>query len=132
MKHFFSVLTSIVFLITPALALADAQSPFQPSAAQLLTRVAALEAQLASVQKNQPLACAMRFSTPTARIGQEVILAWGSRGAVEQNKDTLNMRATNGAFTMLFSQPGVWRYSFIFYDSSGAAVPCDASIKITA
>lgn len=119
------------FLLLPAFAVADSAIPLEPTIAQLATRAAALEAQEASLQSGQPLACAMLFSTSSVSVGQEVILAWGSVGAVEQTKDTENMRATNGAATLTFSKPATWTYVFTFYNESGGSVTCNANIVVT-
>jgi len=114
----------------PGFALADSAIPVEPTPLQLATRVATVEAQVAAMQGGQSLACAMLFSTSSVPVGQEVILAWGSVGAVEQTTDTLNTRPTNGAVTLLFSQAGTWTYSFKFYDASSNSVTCKAQIKV--
>lgn len=72
----------------------------------------------------------MLMSTSSVSVGQQAILAWGSVGAVEQTKDAENIRPTDGAQTLLFSQPGTWTYDFTFYGASGATTTCSA--KITA
>ena len=120
------------FVVGLSLLVAPATSsiPFEPTVTQLATRVAALQAEINSMQTGQALACAMLTSTSSVSVGQQAILAWGSVGAVEQTTDTENIRPTNGAQTLLFSQPGTWTYNFMFYSASGATTTCSA--KITA
>lgn len=130
MKKTFALILGTFLLATPALAFADSAIPTGPTPLQLLTRVAALEAEEASLPNNQPLACAMLPSATTTPVNQQVILAWGSVGAVEQTKDTGNMRPTSGAMTLLFSSSGTWTYSFTFYDAGGKSVSCNAKIKV--
>ena len=108
--------------------LATAQTlPVGPTLAQLTTRVAALEAQEAA-SPGQSLVCVALFSAPSVKVGQEVALAWGSVGAVEQTKDTSNMWSLDGGSTLLFSKSGSWIYSFTFYGANGSSTNCSATI----
>jgi len=132
MKKIFALPFVFVLMIAPAFALADTGIPTAPTPLQLITRTAALEAQLASTQSGSALACAMLFSASSTPLGNDVILAWGSTGAVEQAFDTKNMRDTAGAVTLLFDQPGTWTYTFTFYDAARAATTCSAKILVTA
>lgn len=122
----------IIFLLAaaPACAFAETASPFTPTPLQLLTRAAALEAQLSSVQSGQTLACAMLSSAATTTVGRDVILAWGSAGAIEQHQDTRNTRPLAGAVTLNFSAPGAWTYAFTFYDSAGRSATCTQKIVV--
>jgi len=130
MKKFGTFIFSIL-LFAPAFALADSMIPVGPTPPQLLSRVATLEAQEASLQTGESIACAILFNVQSAKVGQQVVLAWGSVGAVDQTKDPENMRPTNGAVTLLFSNSGSWNYSFTFYDANGKSVACSAKILVT-
>jgi hypothetical protein len=131
MKKISALMFGLLLLASPALALAYNGIPVEPTVLQLLTRVAALDAQVAAMQTGKSLSCAMLFSTSSVPVGQGVVLAWGSVGAVEQTKDTENIRAASGASTFLFSEPGNWTYSFIFYAADGGSVACQAKIVVT-
>ena len=113
-------------LIAPAASIPIGQTPIQ-----LMTTLAAVEAQEASVQNNDSLACVALFSQPTAKVGQQVILAWGSAGAVPQTKDALNEWPLEGASLMSFSTSGTFTYPFKFYDGSGHVTTCSAKITVT-
>jgi hypothetical protein len=130
MKRFLSGVLLLLFGI-PAFALADNGIPLGPTPAQMLTTVASIEAQEAAITNNESLACIALFSRSTVSVGQQVILAWGSTGAVEQTKDSLNEWPLDGAFTMSFSQTGTLVYPFTFYDPEGNSVTCKASIVVT-
>jgi hypothetical protein len=130
MKKIFAFGFGILLLTSPALALADSAIPIGPTPLQLLTRVAALEAEEASIQSGQALACAALFSAPTVEVGQQVILAWGSVGAMAQTKDTENMWPLDGASTLSFADAGARTYPFTFY-GAGGTVTCNATITVT-
>jgi len=130
MKKFLVLVLGSALFAAPALAFADSGIPSGPTPLQLLTRVAALEAQQASMQSGQTLVCAALFSTSTAQVGQQVALAWGSVGSVEQTKDTLNMWPLGGGSLMSFATTGTWSYPFTFYNATGGSTTCTAKINV--
>ena|SRR5665213_591526 len=121
----------LLLLVMPAFASADGV-PTQPTAAQLLTRVAALEALEIAASTTSPVSCAALFSAPSVAIGRTVALAWGSFGATDQTKDTENMWPQNGASMLSFSRAGTWTYDFTFYSASGSSTTCTAQINVVA
>ena len=131
MKRLFVYSLATLLFASPALALADSTIPIGPTPLQLLTRVAALEAEEASIQSGQPLACAALFSAPTVAVGQQVILAWGSVGATQQTTDMENMWPLDGASTLSFADAGSRVYPFTFYGVNGGSVTCEAKITVT-
>jgi len=117
-------------LTAPTFALADTSIQIGQTPLQILTTLATVEAQMMSIQNGQALSCVALSSATSTKVGQQVLLAWGSVGAVEQTKDPLNMWPMSGGTTLLFSKPGTWKYSFTFYDATGTSTTC--SVKITA
>jgi hypothetical protein len=130
MKKLFAFGFGTLLLTAPVFALADSGIPIGQTPLQIETTLAAVEAQVMAIQGNQSLLCVAMSSATSTKVGQQVLLAWGSVGAVAQTKDPLNMWAMNGGTTLLFSAPGTWKYSFTFYDATGASTTC--SVKITA
>lgn len=116
--------TGISFLVAPAVS----SIPLGPNALQLLTTVASLEAQEASIQNNESLACAALFASPTVKVGQPVALAWGSVGAVLSASSSQPTWTPEGATYLTLAQPGTWTYSFTFYGQNGKTVLCTANI----
>jgi hypothetical protein len=119
-------ITGLSFLVAPA----TSSIPIGQTPVQLLTTVAAIQAQEVSASSVQPLACAALFSTSTAEVGQQVVLAWGSVGAVLQTKDTENMWPLNGGSLMSFATTGTWSYPFTFYSANGGSTTCTAKITV--
>lgn len=127
-----TIISSIMGLLVPVFSFADTFVPFQPTASQLLTRVAALDAQVAA-QAGTPLACAALFNAPQVSIGQTAVLAWGSVGALAPGSvPTQSMWPQNGASIELFDKVGTWTFHFTFYGKSGGTVTCTASIRVVA
>ena len=124
-------ITGPMLLIGSTTGLSASSIPILQTPAQLLTTVAALEAQENSLQNNSPLACAALFGAPSVKVGQQVVLAWGSIGAIQQTKDTLNEWPLDGASTLSFSTAGTFKYPFTFYSASGATTTCAAEITVT-
>jgi hypothetical protein len=121
-----------VTLFAPMFSFADTMVPIQPTVSQLLTRVAALNAQI-SAQAGAPLACAALFSAPQVAIGQTVVLAWGSVGALAPGSDpNQSMWPQDGASVESFDKIGTWTYSFTFYGQSGNTIKCTASVRVVA
>lgn len=104
--------------------------PIGQTPLQLVTTLAAVEAEESAMQSGQSLACAAFFSTSTASVGQQVILGWGSAGAAPQTKDIENMWPLEGAATLSFSKTGIWNYPFTFYSASGGSTTCTAKITV--
>ena len=125
--------TAAAFIAGLSLLVGLATSPISvgQTPVQLLTTVAAIEAQEVSIQNNEALSCVALFSTSTAKIGQQVALAWGSVGAVPQTKDVANMWPLNGGSLMSFATAGTWTYSFTFYSATNATTTCIANILVT-
>src|SRR6185312_15561256 len=125
---------SLALCASPALALADSAIPLgQPSVIpigqttqQLLTTVAALEAEENATGPGQTLACAVIFSSPTVRVGDHVYIAWGSVGALDPStsSSSLALWPQHGSADLSFTQPAVWTYSYTFYSQSGATKTC--------
>ena len=130
MKKLFAFAFGTFLLAAPAFALADSGVPIGQTPLQILTTLAAVEAQVTAIQSGQALSCSALSSATSTKVNEQVLLAWGSVGAVEQTKDTQNIRPLNGGTTLLFAKPGTWKYSFTFYDTTGASTTC--SVKITA
>jgi Na+-translocating ferredoxin:NAD+ oxidoreductase RnfD subunit len=130
MKKIFAFGLGTLLLTAPVFSFADSSIQIGQTPLQILTTLAAVEAQVTAIQNDQTLSCAILSSATSTKVDQQVLLAWGSVGAVEQTTDTLNMRPLNGGMTLLFAKPGTWKYSFAFYDMTGASTTC--SVKITA
>ncbi len=131
MRKFITLLIALGFL-TPAFASADISAPFQPTPTQLLTRIAALDAQIAAASSTNPVSCAAVFSAPQVTVGNTVLLAWGSVGSLPQGSiPGVSMWPQAGASTLSFKQAGNWTYSFTFYGANNATATCTASVKVT-
>lgn len=130
MRKIIAICVALGF-ITPAFALADTLAPFQPTPAQLLTRVATLEAMEAAASSTAPVSCAALFAEPSVNIGDTVLLAWGSIGALPAGSDpAVSMWPQEGASTLSFTQAGTWTYSFTFYGTNNATATCTASVRV--
>jgi hypothetical protein len=132
MKKIATVLIALYFLV-PAFALAAPSFPIGPTPAQLLTRVAALQAQEAQAQAGtSTVSCASLFSAPKVAVGQTVYVAWGSMGALAPGaSSTQSMWPQAGASTLSFQKAGTWTYNFTFYGVQGGTATCTASIRVT-
>lgn len=128
MKRMFAAAFSVILFASPALALAQSAIPVGQTPLQLLTTVAAIEAQEAAIQNNESLACAALFGASSAQVGQPVALAWGSFGAVSNASSSQPTYTPEGATYVTLGKAGTWTYSFTFYGQSGAAVTCTAKI----
>lgn len=131
----FSVLTPAFVTFMPAFAMADAtvpfQSPLQPTAQQLMTRVAALQALVAAASSSSPVSCAALFSAPQVKVGDTVIVAWGSVGALPPGSNpNVSMWPQEGASTLSFTKAGYWKYSFTFYAANNATTTCTATVHV--
>jgi hypothetical protein len=122
----------LALFAAPVLVSADTLAPIQPTAAQLLTRVAALEAQEADLAATSSVACAATTSVATVPVGEPFILAWGSVGAMQSSgSSTQSMWTPAGAQSVTQQTPGNWVYSFTFYGSQGGSATCTATIQVT-
>ena len=132
MKGLFASLISLVLFATPALALADNTIPIGPTPLQLLARVAALDAQISSMQSGQALACAALADQTTVKVNEPFALAWGSVGALDPAtaSSTQSMWTQNGGTMVSIQTPGPWTYSFTFYSASGGSVTCTVKILV--
>lgn len=117
--------------IAPSLSFADSAIPSGPTPAQLIARVAAIEALEAAADATTSVSCAALFSAPAVTVGQTVELGWGSVGAMAPGaSSTQSMWPQNGASTLSFQKPGTWTYGFTFYGIQGGTANCAATIKV--
>lgn len=125
-----NVITAIcgVVLATP-LGFAYADSGALQTSQQIATVAVALEAQIASLQNNSTVACAALFTKPQVHLGEPVVLAWGSVGAMAPGDDSSkSMWSQNGSNVVSLSMAGTWTYSFTFYAKNGGTATCTAQI----
>lgn len=123
----------VLLVLAPLSASADTLSPIEPTVAQLLTRVATLEALEAVASSSVPAACAAVTNTPTVTVNQTFILAWGSVGTMSlSSSSTASHWPLAGASTVSQTKPGVWVYWLDFYAQDGTHLTCKAHITVTA
>ncbi len=127
-------IATLMLLVAASPLTASASAvPIGQTPLQLLTTLAAVEAQEVSLSSGQSLACAALFSAPSVQVGKGVLLAWGSVGAVDPSlsSSSVPMWAPHGGSTMEFSEAGTWTYSFTFYNANNASTTCNAKIVVT-
>lgn len=116
----------------PAFAFAQTANSSQMVINRLMTIAAAIEAQVASLESGQSLACAALFSKPLVHLHESVALGWGSVGAIDPQASSTSqpMWAPHGVSTLSFEKAGLWKYSFTFYGQNAASTTCDAKIRV--
>lgn len=131
MKRFFALSIVLMFSFAPAFALAGSIVPLGQTPLQALTTLAALQAQASSVSSQQALACAALSSEQRVKVGEPVILAWGSVGSSQADAPAGKATWTqNGAQEVSLGQTGTWTYYFTFYGPASASITCSVQIVV--
>lgn len=133
MKKSLVLIAAGMFALLPLSVFADATIPTQPTTEQLWARIAEIDAMIVAAQSPSPVSCAATTSVPTVKVNTPFILAWGSVGAMLPGSST-TQSMWPPVRAQIVTQPtvGTWKYSFVFYSSTGATTSCDTTIKVIA
>lgn len=110
---------SVLCLLAPLAAAADAAIPLGPSPEQLLAREAFLKAESDGV----PVACAVKASKASVAVNEAFALWWGSYGSAGGGW------SPTGSYTIVASAKGVYGYKFSFVNGTSSAT-CHSTVSV--
>jgi hypothetical protein len=114
-------------VLAPAFVSADAFG-IEPTRGQLLSRIAALQA----ILTNKTINCALAATKSVVKVGEPVVISWGSFGAdAKYSNDPSNAYTENGEQAIVLDSPQTRTYQFTFFGPNSGKVTCEYTITAT-